>query len=110
MIGGHLRSKVGLALAGLVMTACASQNTESDVPDFVLQHALSSLTSEQSFAWDEPLGQTFVISPLGTFRSGDYYCRDYEMGREDVSSKSVKRTACRFDERWTNVDPAILDP
>lgn len=110
MIGKHLRSTVGLALTGLVMTACASQNTESDVPDFVLQHTLSSLTNKQSFAWNTPRGQTLVISPLGTFRRGDDYCRDYEIGRDDVGSEAVKRTACRFDERWTKVDPAGLDP
>jgi len=51
MIDRRLRSKLGIALSSLVMTACASQHIEIDVPDLVLQHTLSSLTSKQSYVW-----------------------------------------------------------
>ncbi len=109
MNGGSLLPKMSVALICMVMTACATRDVQNDVPDFVLQHTLSSLTSEQSFAWDGPLGETFAIRPLGTFRSGDFYCRDYEISLEDVRGEPARRTACRFDKRWTDIDPSNLD-
>lgn len=108
MNGRRLLSKAGVALSCMMMTACAARDVQNNVPDFVLQHTLSSLTSEQSFAWEES-GEIYIISVLGTFQNGDYYCRDYEIGLEGVNGRSSRRTACRFDKRWTNVDPSNLD-
>ncbi len=113
MSTGRLLPQTGIAFACVLMTACVARDVrddvQGDVPDYVLQHSLSSLTSEQSFTWDGPRGKYIVIRPLGTFRSGDFYCRDYQIEREGASGRPIRRTACRFDQRWTDVDPTNLD-
>lgn len=98
----------GMFVATLGLSACTSVDREAGVPDLIVQHALSSLASGQSFAWDDSNGRVLVISPLGTFKSGDFYCRDYEIASEDASEAPIKKTACRFDNRWKTVDPSKL--
>ncbi|MEM8949989.1 MAG: hypothetical protein AAGA21_05595 [Pseudomonadota bacterium] len=109
MITRRLPSKTCILLSCMIVTACVTRVEPDDIPDFVLQHTLSSLTSEQSFAWKGPRGQSLAIRPLGTFRSGDYYCRDYQIETDGLGDKPLRRTACRFDKRWTDVDPTLLD-
>ena len=101
--------KTGFVLMGITLTACATTQSQDDVPDIALQHTLNVLTSKQSYIGEDSSGRSFVIRPLGTFWSGNAYCRDYEVGVEGVREQPVKRTACRFDERWTPVDPSKLD-
>ncbi|MGI9418004.1 MAG: hypothetical protein ACR2RA_09225 [Geminicoccaceae bacterium] len=73
-----------------------------------MQYTLSTLTREQSFIWEDPAGRNLVIRPLGTFRSGNHYCRDYEVGFEISKNKPARRTACRIGDRWADVDPSKL--
>lgn len=109
MSGMGLHWKASALLACLVTTGCATRDVQQEVPDFVLQHTLSTLTSEQSFSWEEQLGEVFVIQPLGTFRDGDRYCRDYKVELRDVRGLPSRRTACRVNDRWVSVDPSDLD-
>ena len=109
MTGNLLLRTTSPFLACVAMSACTAIDVQQEVPDFIVQHTLSSLTSEESFAWVDSPGRTLVIRPLGTFKSGDYFCRDYEVSLEDVRGTPVRRTACRFDERWTDVDPENLE-
>ena len=110
MIDRGLVPKISLALACLTIAGCAARDIESEVPDFVLQHTLSSLLSGESFTWEETSGEVFVIRPLGTFRNDDRYCRDYEISLENVRGTPVKRTACRVGERWQHVERSELEP
>jgi len=104
-----IASTIGALFSCIAMSACATIDERQEIPDFIVQNTLSSLTSEESFAWVDPAGRTLSIRPLGTFKSGDYYCRDYQVTPDQVGGVPLKRTACRFEDRWTDVDPANLD-
>ncbi len=100
--------KTTLLVVGLTLSACTAIDDPDDVPDFVVQHVLSALTSKESFSWEAPSGRSFLLRPLGTFKNGDVYCRDFEISQTDVPGVPARRTACRIDERWVQVDPATL--
>ncbi len=109
MKGCFKAPKAALLTAGLALAACATVgDNPDDVPDFVVQHTLSALTSSEAFSWDAPSGKSFVLRPLGTFKSGDVYCRDYEISLSGVAALPARRTACRINESWVRVDPATL--
>lgn len=102
-------AKIIPALTCSAVAACTAANVQPDVPDSIMQQSLDTLTREQSFTWFDATGQNLVIRPLGTFRSGGNYCRDYEVSFADAGDTSARRTACRIDDRWTRVDPSELD-
>ena len=110
MNGSLTSSRAGLAFICVTMTACAASDVrqKAEAPDFVIQHTLSALTSEQSFTWQDTSGRSLVIRPLGTFQSGEVYCRDYEVRIEGLGGRPARRTACRSDDRWIHVDPSEL--
>lgn len=109
MRGSSKAPNVALLTAGLALAACAMvADNPDDVPDFVVQHTLSALTSDESFSWDAPSGRSFVLRPLGTFKSGDIYCRDYEVSLTGVPALPARRTACRINDSWVRVDPKTL--
>lgn len=101
--------KSALVIVGLALAACATvADNPDDVPDFLVQHTLSALTSKEKFSWDSSPGRTFTLRPLGTFKSGDVYCRDYEVSLTGVAALPARRTACRIDDSWVRVDPSTL--
>ena len=101
--------RAALLTAGLALAACATvADNPDDVPDFVVQHTLSALTSAETFSWEASPGRTFTLQPLGTFKSGDVYCRDYQISLTGVPALPAKRTACRINDSWVRVDPATL--
>lgn len=108
MTGQTLGAKVSLLVSGLAVAACATANGPGKAPDVIVQHTLSALTSKESFSWEGEQGRIFVMRPLGTFRSGDTYCRDYEISQEGVLARPERQTACRIGERWVSVDPSTL--
>lgn len=104
-----LSSTIGGLFSCIAMCSCATVGERDEIPDFIVQHTLNSLTSEESFAWVDPAGRALNIRPLGTFKSGDYYCRDYQVTPDQIGGVPMKRSACHFEGRWTDVNPANLD-
>lgn len=100
--------KAALLATGLALTACTAIDDPDDVPDFIVQHVLSALTSKESFSWDAPSGRSFLLRPLGTFKNGDVFCRDFEISQTGIPAVPARRTACRVDDRWVRVDPSTL--
>lgn len=101
--------KAGLLFAGTLLAACATVGNPEAIPDLVVQHTLSAVASNETFRWEEETGRVYQIRPLGTFKSGDTYCRDYEVSLDETPRKPVRRTACRIGNRWATVDPSTLD-
>jgi hypothetical protein len=109
MTGFSSAPKAVLLTAGLALAACATvADNPDDVPDFVVQHTLSALTSAETFSWEASPGRSFTLRPLGTFKSGEVYCRDYEVSLSGVAALPARRTACRINESWVRVDPTTL--
>ena len=102
-------SRISVLFMAIALGACAKTQGHDEVPDFVVQHTLSTITSTQSFIWEDPQGRNVVIRPVGTFRSGDTYCRDFEVDMQGASEGPVRRTACRLDDRWVVVDSSSPD-
>ncbi|MEZ5931797.1 MAG: RT0821/Lpp0805 family surface protein [Alphaproteobacteria bacterium] len=80
------------------------------VPERALQRALETLTSGQSFNWqDQTTGGTGSITPTRTFRIGDgSFCRDYTILFSGAGAGSYmlwRETACRNgDGQWHMID------
>lgn len=116
MIGMRCSLKMITALTITTCAACSTSHTElrkAEVPNWVLQHAMESLTSDQAAPWqDEATGLQHEIRPIGTFKaSNGRYCRDYELSYNDAQGSVVyaTKTACRSeDQGWHRVKQSDL--